>query len=131
MSRIPDDDDRLTTLLRSIPAPEPPPDFLAGARSRYAQALEARDRRRVLTALLASVLGLGAAAVLVLAAFDPVALAAQAVILAAEAAAWMTGFLVVLSIVPPPLWAPALLGTVASLVLLVLLGRRLSPLPVK
>jgi len=130
MSQVPGEDDRLATLLRSLPVPEPPPDFVAGARRRYARALEARARREVLAALIASALGLGAAASLVLVA-DPVALMAWAVVVAAEATTWMNGVEIVLSIVPPVLWAPALVVALGSVVSFVLLARRPSPLPVK
>jgi hypothetical protein len=131
MSHLPDDDDRLTPLLRAIATPEPPPDFLAGARRRYAQALEARYRREVLTSLVASALGLGVAATLLLSVFDPVGLIAWGVVTAAELAAWTKGVVVVLSIVPPVLWAPALLGAVVSLLPFVLLARARAPLVAK
>jgi len=131
MTHLPDEDDRLTTRLRAIATPEPPPDFFDGARRRYAQALDARYRREVFTGLVASTLGLGLAATLLLSVFEPVALIAWIAVAAAEGTAWMKGVAVVLSIVPPVLWASALLGLVVSLLPFVLFARAGSLVVVK
>lgn len=131
MTHLPDEDDRLTTLLRAIATPEPPPDFLDGTRRRYAQALDARYRREVFMGLVASTLGLGLAATLLLFVFEPVALIAWIAVAAAEVTAWMKGIAVVLSIVPPVLWASALLGLVVSLLPFVLFARAGSLVVVK
>ena len=131
MTRLPGEDDRLTALLLAIATPEPPPDFLAGARDRYARALEARYRREVFTGLVASVLALGIVATLLRSVFEPVALIAWVAIAAAEVTAWMKGVAVVLSIVPPALWPSALLGLVLSLLPFVLLARARSLVAVK
>jgi hypothetical protein len=131
MTRLPDEDDRLTTLLRAIATPEPPPDFLAGARRRYARAMEARYRREAFTGLVASALGLGIAATLLLSVFEPVALIAWVAVAAAEVTAWMKGVAIVLSIVPPALWPSVLLGLIVSLLPFVLLARARSLVVVK
>jgi hypothetical protein len=131
MTHLPDEDGRLTTLLRAIATPEPPPGFLGGARRRYVQALEARYRREVFTGLVASTLGLVLAATLLLSVFEPVALIARIAVAAAEVMAWMKGVAIVLSIVPPVLWASALLGLVVSLLPFVLFARTGSTVVVK
>ena len=131
MTRLPDEDDRLTTLLRAIATPEPPLDFLAGTRRRYAQALEARYRREVFTGLVASALGLGIAAILLLSVFEPAALIAWVTVAAAEVTAWMKGVAIVLSVVPPALWPSVLLGLVVSWLPFVLLARARSLVAVK
>ena len=131
MTRLPDEDDRLTTLLRAIPTPEPPPDFLAGARRRYADAMEARYRREAFTGVVASALGLGIAATLLLSVFEPVALIAWVAVAAAEVTAWVKGVAVVLSIVPPTLWPSAVPGLVVALLPFVLLARARSLVTVK
>ena len=43
MSRRADENGQLTSLLQALPAPEPSAEFLAGARRRYLEAIEARD----------------------------------------------------------------------------------------
>jgi len=123
MTELRDEDERVVTLLRAIPLPEPPADFLAGARRRYAQALEARYRREAFMGLVTSALGLGIAAALLLSFFEPVAVIAWGAVASAELAAWMKGTAIVFSTVPPVLWAPALLGLVTALLPLVLLAR--------
>lgn len=96
MRGLPDEDDRLTSLLRAIATPEPPPDFLAGARRRYARALDARYRREAFIGLGASALGLGTAATLLLSLFDPVAIVAGVAVAAADVTVWMKGVTIVL-----------------------------------
>ena len=123
MTHSPDEDERLTTLLRAIAAPEPPRDFLAGARRRYAEALEARYRREVFTALVAAALGLGLAVTLMLSVFEPVSLIAWVAVVVADVTAWMTGIAIVLSVVPPVVWTAAVLGCAVSLLPIGLLAR--------
>ena len=60
MSQGPDENGRLTSLLRALPGPEPPAEFLTGARRRYLDAIEGRDRRQVFTGLGAALVGLAA-----------------------------------------------------------------------
>jgi hypothetical protein len=131
MTDLHDEDDRLVMLLRAIPLPEPPPDFLAGARRRYAQALEARFRREAFMGFVASALGLGIAAALLLSVLEPVAILAWGAVATAELAAWMKAVAIVFSTVPPVLWAPALLGLVTFLLPFALLARARSLLVVK
>src|SRR5262245_37323500 len=99
MTRPSDEDDRLALLLRAVPALEPPPDFVARVRIRYAQALEARCRREAFTALATSALGLVIALAGLLSVFEPVAIIAWAGVVAAEVTTWMTGIAILLSIV--------------------------------
>ena len=131
MSRGADESDELTRLLRALPAPEPSAEFLAGARRRYLEAVEARHRRAVFTGLTAAVVGLVLTASLLTITIDPAAL----VILLAEAAAdlarWATGVGVVIALVPLSLWTSTLLGSTAALLSLILLARARSPAPVK
>ena len=51
MSQRPDENGRLTGLLQALRVPEPSAEFLAGARRRYLDAIEMRDRRQVLQAI--------------------------------------------------------------------------------
>jgi hypothetical protein len=132
MTQLSDEDARLAALLRAIAAPEPSADFLAGASRRYARAMQARSRREALAGLGLSALGLVVVTVLLLSAFEPVTLIAWVVVSAAEVMAWMEGVASALSVVPPALWAPALLGlVVASLLPLAFLLRPRSLLVVK
>src|SRR5262245_55205959 len=121
MTNLPHDDERLTTLLRALPAPEPPPDLLAGAQRRYREALDARYRREILKTFAATAVGLVLPAIVLLSLFEPSALIAGAAVAAADAARWMTGMAVVLSIVPLGVWASVLMGFAGSLVPVVLL----------
>ena len=57
MNPPPGEDGQLASLLRAIPAPEPPPDFVAGARRRYRDAIEARYRRKIFMSLAGALLG--------------------------------------------------------------------------
>ena len=57
MSQRPDEHGQLTSLLQALRVPEPSAEFLAGARRRYLDAIEMRDRRQVLTGLLAALVG--------------------------------------------------------------------------
>lgn len=131
MTELREEDDRLAALLRAIPLPEPPPDFVGSARRRYVEALEHRYRREALMSLVACALGFGIAASIVLSVFEPVSLLAWSAVAAAELAAWMKGMAIVLSALPPVLWAPALLGLMTLVLPFVLLARAPSALAVK
>jgi len=129
MNQRPDENGRLASLLRAIPGPEPPPDFVAGARRRYRDAVEARYQRRMFTSLAGALLGLVLVATLLGPTAEPALLVAWLAEATAQGARWMTGVAVVLLLVPLGFWAPATLGLVASVLSLVLLART-RPLPV-
>jgi hypothetical protein len=131
MSRGADESDELTRLLRALPAPEPSADFLAGARRRYLEAVEARHRRAVLTGLTAAVVGLVVTASLLTITIEPAALVVLLAEATAELARWATGAGVVIALVPLSLWTSTLLGSTAAILSLILLARARSPAPVK
>ena len=122
MSQPPDESGRLTSLLQALPVPEPPVEFLTGARRRYLEAIEARDRRQVLAGLGAALVGLAVVAILL----GPAALLASLAELAADLARWTTGVGVVLALVPLVFWASAALGSMAAVLSLVLVARARS-----
>jgi hypothetical protein len=126
MSRRPDDD-QVALLLRALPAPEPSGEFRAAARRRYLAALEARDRRTVLTGLMATLIGLAAIAALLGATGGPVALVAWLAEAAADLATWTTGIGVVLALVPVAIWTSAVLSSAVAVLSLVLVARAQSP----
>jgi hypothetical protein len=129
MNQRPDETDRLASLLRAIPPPEPPANFLAGARRRYREAIDARHRREISASLASGLLGLGLIAFLLVPAVEPASLVAWLAEAAADVARWMTGAVVVLSLVPLTFWAVAALSFVASTLTLIRLARAPS-LPV-
>jgi hypothetical protein len=131
VTRIHDEDERLTLLLRAIPVPEPSPDFLAGARRRYLEALEARYRREVLTGLVAVAVAFGIAVALVLSLFEPLGLIAGVAVTISGLARWMAGVEIVLSNVPSLVWIPVVLVSVVSLLSIVPLLRVRPPAAVK
>jgi hypothetical protein len=131
MSRRADAHDELTRLLRALPAPEPSAQFLASARHRYLEAIEARARRAVVTGLAAAVVGLVAIAALVITAVEPVALIAWLAEAAADLARWVTGAGVVIDLVPLSIWTSTILGSAVSVVSLVLIARARSRALVK
>jgi hypothetical protein len=131
MSRRPDENERLTGLLRAVPEPEPPAEFLAGARRRYLHAMEVRDRRQVLTGLGAALVGLAVAAALLSPALEPAVLLASLAEVAADLARWTTGVGVVLALVPLAIWASTALGSIAAILSLVFVARWRSLAPVK
>lgn len=130
MTQPHDEDERLTMLLRSIPIPELPPDFLDGARRRYLEAVEARYRREAFTGLVAASFALGLATLL-LSAFQPAAHIAWVAVTIAGIAKWMDGIGIVLSHVPPRVWTSAVLVSVVALLSSVSLLRVRSPAAVK
>lgn len=131
MSRGADESDELTSLLQALPAPEPSAEFLAGARRRYLEAVEARHRRAVFTGLTAAVVGLVVTASLLTIAIEPAALVVLLAEAAAELARWATGVGVVIALVPLSLWTSTLLGSTAAVLSLVLIARARSLMPVK
>jgi hypothetical protein len=122
MSQQPDDTERLTSLLQALRGPEPPAEFLTGARRRYLDAIEMRDRRQVLVGLGAALVGLAVVAILL----GPTALLASLAEVAADLARWTTGVGIVLALVPFPIWASAALGSIAAVLSLVFVARARS-----
>ena len=126
MSQRPDENGRLTSLLQALRVPEPSAEFLAGARRRYLDAIEVRDRRQVLTGLLAALVGLAVIAILLGPTIEPAALLASLAAVAADLARWTTGVVVVLALVPLVIWASAALVSIAALLSLVFVARARS-----
>ena len=123
MSERPDENGRLTSLLQALRGPQPPAEFLAGARRRYLEAIEARERRRVLAGLGAALVGLAVVVILLGPTIEPAALLASLAGVAADLARWTTGVGVVLALVPLALWASAALGSIAAILSLVFVAR--------
>ena len=126
MSQRPDENGRLTGLLQALRVPEPSAEFLAGARRRYLDAIEVRDRRQVLTGLVAALVGLAVVAILLGPTIEPAALLASVAGVAADLARWTTGVGVLLALVPLALWASAALASTAAVLSLVLVARARS-----
>ena len=131
MSRLSDDNGQLTSLLQALPVPAPSDEFLAGARRRYLEALEARDRRAVFTGLAAALIGLVVIGTLLATTVEPTALVAALAGAAADLARWATGLGVLIALVPVSIWASAMLGSTAAILSLILLARSRSLAPVK
>jgi hypothetical protein len=131
MSGGADERDELTSLLQALPAPEPSAEFLAGARRRYLEAVEARDRRAVLTGLTAAVVGLVVTASLLTITIEPATLVVLLAEAAADLARWATGAGVVIALVPLSIWTSTLLGSTAAVLSLILMARARSLTPVK
>jgi hypothetical protein len=110
--------DSLDQLLRDLPVPEPSPDFLAGARRRYGQAVAARARREVVTSLAAALLGLALLVGLQAVAFDADTMIAWLAEVAADATRWIAGAVILCSLVPFMFWILTGLGSLVSLALL-------------
>ena len=123
MSQQPDQNGRLTGLLQALRVPEPSAEFLTGARRRYRDAIEVRDRRQVLTGLGAALVGLAMVVILLGPTLEPAALLASLAGVAADLARWTTGVGVVLALVPLALWASAALGSIAAILSLVFVAR--------
>ena len=126
MSQRPDESERLTSLLQALPVPEPPAEFLTGARRRYLEAIEVRDRRQVLAGLGASLVGLAVVAMLLGPTVEPAALLASLADVAAALARWTAGVGIVLALVPLAFWASAALGSIAAILSLVFVARARS-----
>jgi len=126
VTQEPDENERLTSLLQALPGPEPPAEFLTSARRRYLDAIEVRDRRRVLTGLGAALVGLAVVAILLGPTLEPAALLASLAEVAADLARWTTGVGVVLALAPLAIWASAALGTIAAVLSLIFVARARS-----
>jgi hypothetical protein len=131
MSEQIDENEQLTRLLRTLPAPGPSAEFLASARRRYLAAIEARERRQVLIGLAAALVGLAMIAVLTGATVDPAALGGWLAEAVADLARWTIGIGVVLALVPPAIWATAALGSGAAVLSMILIARAPSLASVK
>jgi len=125
------DDAQLTSLLQALPVPAPSDEFLAGARRRYLEAMEARDRRAVFSGLAAALVGLVVMGTLLATIIEPTALVATLAETAAELARWATGLGVLIALVPVSIWTSAMLGSTAAILSLILLARARSLVPVK
>ena len=126
MNPRPDENGRLTSLLQALRGPEPPAEFLTGARRRYLEAIAVRDRRQVLTGLGAAVVGLAVVVILLGPTIEPAALLASLAGVAADLARWTTGVGSVLALVPLAVWASATLGSIAAVLSLVFVARARS-----
>ena len=126
MSRRADERDELTSLLQALPAPEPSAEFPAGARRRYLEAMEARERRAVFTGLAAALVGLVAMATLLTTIVEPVTVVVWLAEAAADLARWVTGAGVVIDLVPLGIWLSVALGSSVSVLSLVLVARARS-----
>ena len=123
MSRLPDENDRLADLLRTLPAPEPSAQFASAARRRYLAAIEARARREALAGLAAALVGLAVLVALVGTIAEPAALVGGLTDGVTDLARWATGIGVVLAVVPPVAWVPLVLGSATTVLALALLAR--------
>jgi hypothetical protein len=123
MNQRPDESERLTSLLQALPVPEPSAEFLTGARRRYLEAIEARDRRQVLAGLGAALIGLAVVAILLGPTVEPAAFLASLADVAAALARWTAGAGIVLALVPLAFWASAALGSIAAILSLVFAAR--------
>ncbi len=129
MIHLSDEEDRLATLLRTIAMTDPPAGFLAGARRRYIEALEARYRQRVFLGLAAGGLSFGMVAVLVFSVLGPSTLLAWLGEALAGYARWFKALEIVLSNVPALFWPLPLLA-LALLLLPIVPVARARPLEV-
>ena len=123
MSQRPDENGQLTSLLQALATPEPSAEFLAEARRRYLQAIEARDTRHVLAGLVAALVGLAVIAILLGSAVEPTIAVGWLAEAAADLVRWTSGVGVVIALVPLSIWALAILGSTASVLSLVLIAR--------
>jgi len=114
MSRRPDEHDQLASLLRMLPAPEPPAHLASAARQRYHEAIAARARREALMGLLAALIGLVVTASLVVTVTEPSTLIVWFADTVADLARWTAGIGVVLALVPLVAWGSVVLGSAAT-----------------
>ena len=131
MSRQSDPAAQLARLLQALPTPAPSDEFLAGARRRYLEAMEARDRRAVFTGLAAALVGLVVIVTLLATTVEPTVLVAELAEAVADLARWATGLGVVIALVPVSMWTSAALGSAAAILSLILFARARSLAPVK
>jgi len=123
MNQRPDDNDQLASLLRALPAPEPPPRFAVSARRRYLEAMAARARREAITGVAAALIGLAVMAALALTVVDPTTLVVWLAETVADMARWAAGIGVVLALVPPAFSASFVLASAATVLSLLLVAR--------
>jgi len=131
MSRQSDDNGQLASLLQALPVPAPSDEFLAVARRRYLEAMEARDRRAAFTGLAAALVGLVVIITFLATTVEPTTLVAGLAEAVADLARWATGLGVVIGLVPVSIWTSATLGSAAAVLSLILLARGRSLAPVK
>jgi len=123
MSRRPDDHDRLETLLRMLPAPEPSAHLASSARRRYLEAMAARARREALMGLVAALVGLAVIVAVGMLVSEPATLVVWPAEAVADIARWTAGIGVVLTLVPPFAWAAVVLASAGALLSLGLVTR--------
>jgi hypothetical protein len=123
MRRWPDNHDRLESLLRMLPAPEPSAQLAASARRRYLEALAARARREALMGLVAAFVGLAVIVGLGMTVSEPATLVVWPAETVADIARWTAGIAVVLALVPPLAWASVVLASAGTLLSLGLVAR--------
>jgi hypothetical protein len=124
------DQDGLTSRLRALPVPEPPADFPAAARRRYLEAIAA-DRRHAVTGLVTALVALVVTAILLALAVEPAALVGWLAEATADLARWTAAVVVVMALVPLPVWTSAVLGSIAAMLSLVVIARSRGPAVVK
>jgi hypothetical protein len=123
MSRRPDDHDRLESLLRMLPAPEPSARLAPSARRRYLEAMAARARREALMGLVAALVGLAVIVAVGMLVSEPATLVVWPAETVADIARWTSGIGVVLALVPPLAWASVVLASAGALLSLGLVAR--------
>ena len=123
MTDFASENDRLTTLLRALAAPEPPAGFVERSQRRYIEAREARYRRRVFLGLTAVGLCFVGVTALITMAVGPLTLVSWFATAVAEYVRWSLVIAIVLAQVPPFLWVMALLGATVSLLPVMALAR--------
>ena len=123
MSRRTDEHDRLESLLRMLPAPEPSARLASSARRRYLEAMAARARREALMGLVAALIGLAVITAIGMTVSEPATLLVWPAETVADIARWTAGIGVVLALVPALAWASVVLASAGALLSLGLLTR--------
>jgi len=119
----PNDHDRLESLLRMLPAPEPSAQLASSVRRRYLEAMAARARREALMGLVAALVGLAVIAAIGMTVSEPATLLLWPAETVADIARWTAGIGVVLALVPALAWASVVLASAGALLSLGLLAR--------
>lgn len=119
----PNDHDRLESLLRMLPAPEPSAQLASSVRRRYLEAMAARARREALMGLVAALVGLAVIAAIGMTVSEPATLLVWPAETVADIARWTAGIGVVLALVPALAWASVVLASAGALLSLGLLAR--------
>ena len=119
----PNDHDRLESLLRMLPAPEPSAQLASSVRRRYLEAMAARARREALMGLVAALVGLAVIAAIGMTVSEPATLLLWPAETVADIARWTAGIGVVLALVPALAWASVVLASAGALLSLGLLTR--------